>query len=150
MDHLHSARVCIEVNTDAVLPSKIFLNCSASESESYTVLEVELADSWFRKGRCHSLDRSQLDALPKQNGLKSSGTPATISQVKLCECQKSGYENAPDSDPLDVVSCSMDQDGLEPDLGLPLLTAASPMSGSVNPMCTMARDYAFFPCCCRV
>ncbi|GMH29498.1 hypothetical protein Nepgr_031341 [Nepenthes gracilis] len=95
------------------------------QEEPYPVVEVELADSRIRKGR------SQSDAIPKQTGLKSSGTPAILSQVKLCEVLQSGYENAPDSDPLDVVSCSWDQAGLEPGLGLHL-TVASPMSDSVN------------------
>ncbi|GMH29999.1 hypothetical protein Nepgr_031842 [Nepenthes gracilis] len=51
--------------------------------------------------------------------------------LHIGEVSQSGYENTTDSDPLDVVSCSGDQAGLEPGLGLHL-TVASPMSDSEN------------------
>ncbi|GMH29966.1 hypothetical protein Nepgr_031809 [Nepenthes gracilis] len=46
MDRLHYAQVCVEVNQDAVLPSKIFLSKqSASEVELVVEVEVESPDN---------------------------------------------------------------------------------------------------------
>ncbi|GMH03539.1 hypothetical protein Nepgr_005378 [Nepenthes gracilis] len=101
--------------------------------EPYPVVEVELADAWMRK------NRSQSEAFPKHTSLKSSGTPPIFSQVKMGEVPQSGYENTPDSDPLDVVSCSRDQAVLEPGLGLHL-TVASPLSDTENSVNSVDAD----------
>ncbi|GMH27853.1 hypothetical protein Nepgr_029696 [Nepenthes gracilis] len=104
MDHLHYARVCIEIKNDAVLPSKIFLSkCSAIEEESFVEVEVELPGKQAGRGHSSTLCHSQSVSRPMGRNLESKGTPVTASMDKLIEIQQTGRGNASDLGQPDAV-----------------------------------------------
>ncbi|GMH00743.1 hypothetical protein Nepgr_002582 [Nepenthes gracilis] len=89
----------------------------------------------------NSMDTSKL----KETGLKSSGNPAILCRAKSGDVSQLGSECAPDSDPLDIVLCSRDQNGV--DLGLDLhLNVDSPMRHRKSRIRGMGSAPGWYPC----
>ncbi|GMH31681.1 hypothetical protein Nepgr_033525 [Nepenthes gracilis] len=132
IDHLHYARVCVEVKQDAVLPSKIFLSkCSATEVELVVNVEVEFLGKQARRGHISTLCHSQPASSLMGRNLGSRETPVPPSMDKQIGVQQNGPGFAHDLGQPDAATRYEVLDDLvpgldQPDLGLRPMMAPCP------------------------